>query len=550
MKVSIVTPSFNQAPFVERTILSVLSQDWPSIEYVVFDGASTDGTVDVLRKYSAKIRWVSQKDNGQTDAVNQGILATSGEIIGWLNSDDIYYPGALRAAAEYFAAHPDIDVVYGMADHIDLNDHPFESYWTEPWDFARLQWHCFICQPATFFRRSVVDRYGLLDAKLIYCMDYEYWLRLASAGVRFGYLERKLAGSRMYADNKTQAARLKVHKEINDMFRYRLGRVPARWIANYAHILVASQNGGQQGRGHTQAQVIFHSLLSELRWNRKLSGDMLWICGRLAASIPPDAGLIPRLLTRALSRPAQIVVPDAWKEPVHESNGVRIAGIYDDGWARPTLRLDYPAGGSARSMNMTLHVPKSLPSARFNLVALDGDGRYLAEYPFRRGETVLIHIPLTQTAGIVKIGIEPHCRLVEAGQLGQSPNERNVAVQVTQLDIRDLTATTVVFPRKTDDQLGPRSLSPSSSMKIAFDISQTGSLKAGCGYYADAMIRGMLQLAPQNSYLLLRHFGDFYFDPAIQDVKQYSGRNVSYAAGIATRQDLGEYWTSLQIRLQ
>ena len=308
MKISIVTPSFNQAPFIERTVHSVLTQDWPSIEYVVFDGGSSDGTVDILKRYDTDIQWVSQKDKGQADAVNQGIQATSGEIIGWINSDDIYYPGTIRTVIEYFSAHPDVDVVYGMADHIDLNDRPFESYPTEPWDFDRLQWHCFICQPATFFRRSVVERYGLLDTKLIYCMDYEFWLRLGSAGVRFGYLEKKLAGSRMYAENKTQAARVKVHKEINDMFRARLGHVPARWVTNYAQILVAShttRSGGPIGYG---LQVMLQTLLSDLRWNRKLSGETLRRyssliyrrAGRLLANMKSRGGLLPRLIARML----------------------------------------------------------------------------------------------------------------------------------------------------------------------------------------------------------------------------------------------------------
>src|SRR5947209_16504846 len=128
MKVSIITPSFNQADFIERTILSVLSQDWSPLEYVVFDGGSTDGTVDILKKYDDPIRWVSQRDGGQADAVNQGIMATNGEVIGWLNSDDVYYAGAVRRVCEFLSANPDIEVVYGMADHIDIDDRPFEPY--------------------------------------------------------------------------------------------------------------------------------------------------------------------------------------------------------------------------------------------------------------------------------------------------------------------------------------------------------------------------------------------------------------------------------------
>ena len=205
MKVSIVTPSFNQARYIRRTLASVLAQAWPDLDYVVFDGGSTDGTLDILKEFGKTIKWVSHSDRGQADAVNRGILATDGDVVGWLNSDDIYYPGAVRHAIEYLSANPEIDVVYGMADHIDLNDLPFEQYPTESWNFERLKRTCFICQPAVFFRRRVVPKYGLLNDKLNYCMDYEYWLRLGSAGARFGYLEKKLAGSRMYGSNKTLA---------------------------------------------------------------------------------------------------------------------------------------------------------------------------------------------------------------------------------------------------------------------------------------------------------------------------------------------------------
>lgn len=277
MKVSIVTPSYQQGQFIERTLQSVASQTAPGfeIEHVVFDGGSTDNTVEILKHFRPAVRWVSKKDNGQTDAVNQGIRATDGEIIGWLNSDDIYYPAAIARVVAYFKANPEVDVVYGMADHIDLEDYAFESYPTEPWNFERLQETCFICQPALFFRRRVVEQHGLLDESLNYCMDYGYWLRLAKVGVRFGYLEEKLAGSRLYADNKTLGSRVKVHKEINDMFKKLFGKVPDRWLFNYAHALVGDR---LRVPNHPSKIIMLElgirSFLAALRWNHGVTSTM------------------------------------------------------------------------------------------------------------------------------------------------------------------------------------------------------------------------------------------------------------------------------------
>lgn len=279
MKFSVVTPSYNQGVFIERTLKSVERQrdSGFEVEHVVFDGGSNDQTVSILQKWGDRIRWVSEKDKGQTDAVNKGILATDGDIIGWLNSDDVYYSGAFRKVADFFEAHPEVDVVYGRADHINLEDQAFEEYPSEGWNFDRLMETCFICQPALFMRRRVIEKHGLLNEQLQYCMDYEYWLRLGKAGVVFGYLEEKLAGSRLYEDNKTLGCRVKVHHEINDMFREKFGRVPDTWLFNYAHMVVIHEPWISSGRGSIlfNGQLIAMTLYASIYWNRSISRHVL-----------------------------------------------------------------------------------------------------------------------------------------------------------------------------------------------------------------------------------------------------------------------------------
>ena len=266
MKISVVTPSFQQGKFIRKTIDSVLMQKYTDKEYVVFDGGSNDETIPILRSYGGRLRWVSEPDQGQTHGINKGIKATDGEIIGWLNSDDVYYPDALQWVAQAFREHPEAGVVYGAADHIDESDKVFQPYPVEDWNFDRMKDTCIICQPACFFRRSVVERHGLLDEKLNWCMDYEFWLRLGKQGVRFLKIPHKLAGSRMYADNKTLRARVKIHEQINDVMKMHFGRVPDRWIFNLAHYCAAEKVDRALGEKEFCKRLVLESSKAFVRW--------------------------------------------------------------------------------------------------------------------------------------------------------------------------------------------------------------------------------------------------------------------------------------------
>jgi len=286
LSISVVTPSFNQGNYIERTIQSVISQDVPDLEYVVFDNLSSDQTIEILKRYEESLVWVSEPDNGQAHAVNKGIAHTKGEIIGWLNSDDVYYPGTLKKILNFFSSHPDVDIVYGDADHIDEKDEWIEDYYTEAWDFERLQDVCFLCQPAVFFRRQVVEKYGLLNEKLHFCLDYEYWLRLGLKGMNFFYMPEKLAGSRLYKETKTLGSPLRFHKEINGMFINLMGKVPDKWLYNYAHVLLDDRNVPRTDQVRFPFWVGIQSLLAAMKWNKHITSEMwgmtyTWIRGAI-----------------------------------------------------------------------------------------------------------------------------------------------------------------------------------------------------------------------------------------------------------------------------
>jgi glycosyltransferase involved in cell wall biosynthesis len=206
--VSIITPSYNQVRFIEATLRSVLEQDYPNIEYLVVDGASTDNSVEIIRKYAGKITWwVSEKDSGQSEAINKGLRRARGEFVGWLNSDDVYLPGAVSAAVAAFRSHPEAGLVYGDAQAIDADGKPFNVMHARQYTLADLLAFNIICQPAAFMRRSVLEQVDYLDPAYHLLMDNLLWMRMAQKAP-IVYVPWTWAAARYHeqAKNRTRGA--------------------------------------------------------------------------------------------------------------------------------------------------------------------------------------------------------------------------------------------------------------------------------------------------------------------------------------------------------
>lgn len=202
--VSVVTPSFNQARFLEQTIESVLSQDYPRLEYVIVDGGSTDDSQSIIRKYAPSLAWwVSEPDAGQTDAINKGFSHAGGEILAWLNSDDTWLPGAVSSVVRAFSERPGYGLIYGGANFIDERDHIIGRFPAAQTDYRRLrQGYVHIPQQAAFFRADLWRRVGPLDPSLYFAMDYELWIKIAEHA-QLQYVPQVWANFRLHSAAKT-----------------------------------------------------------------------------------------------------------------------------------------------------------------------------------------------------------------------------------------------------------------------------------------------------------------------------------------------------------
>ena len=232
--VSIVTPSYNQKNYLEETILSVLNQDYPALEYFVIDGGSTDGSVEIIEKYSDKLTgWLSEPDRGQTDAINKGFARSRGEIMAWLNSDDLYHTGAVRSAVEFLQDNPDIGLVYGDTDLIDVSGRKVGRFNARQTSYQRLmRGGVYIPQPAAFWRRDLWERSGPLDPSFFFAMDYDLWVSFAKlAPIRFH--PELWASFRIHGEGKTTVSDDRCWPEMRKVHQREGGSKFSLFMAKY-----------------------------------------------------------------------------------------------------------------------------------------------------------------------------------------------------------------------------------------------------------------------------------------------------------------------------
>lgn len=333
--VSVVMPTLNQATYIGAAVASALDQGFEDMELVIADGGSTDGTCDLLKtlaqRYGARLYWQSEPDSGPANAVNKALRLARGDILGWLNSDDLLAPGAIARAVEFLSANPDVVMVYGEGEHIDSDGKVLGQYPTLPPEVTidAFRTGCFICQPTVFIRRSALEAVGTLDEGLATAFDFDLWLRLfKQCPGRIGHVHQIQAQSRLHGDCITWTQRRLVAIEGVHLLAKYFGKAPDHWLRTHIEELMAAypfsepteSRGGQAGTLEDQVAQFVGELVG-------------YLDTAAAAQLQTDLRIDARLRL-ALPGVYAAVYPDGWAPQVLE---VRMRGLSP---SHSNLRLD------------------------------------------------------------------------------------------------------------------------------------------------------------------------------------------------------------------
>jgi hypothetical protein len=405
--VSVVMPSFNQAEFLEEAVESVFAQDVERLELVVMDGGSSDGSQRVLAKlasaHAGRLRWHSAPDAGPASAINRAVEAAHAPVIGWLNSDDLYAPGAVSRALARFAAAPETVMVYGEGEHVDVGGRFIERDPTLPPETPRAAWAdgCPVCQPTVFFRRDAFLALGGLDTSLRASFDYEFWLRLMAAHPgRTGFVDAVQARTRMHAGTITSRFRERVALEGLQVVSRHLGMAPAHWMLTHFTELA---------QGHPFDATDGATL--EARCRAAMAHAAPWLLPETVAR-----------LDEAIAADARIRLSDA---------GFSV-GVDADGWVRDVLELRLQQPADAPVGLIVLHGEHVLPLAGplvFEVVSPDAlvqSFELLQPGPFR------VEIPVADRSPGARLvwRLTTHTTIAPASLYGND-DERPLAFRLT-----------------------------------------------------------------------------------------------------------------------
>lgn len=395
--ISVITPSLNQGKFIRETIESVLNQNYRNIEYIVVDGGSADETVEILQSYGERITWLSEPDEGQADAVNKGIKLAKGEIIGWLNSDDTYCPGALSKAAEFLSMHPELDVVYGEGQHITETGDIIDRYPTEQFNYERLAETCFICQPSAFIRRRVFDHVQL-DKDLHLCMDYAFWIETGQC-FNYAYIPELFASSRLYPGNKTLSRRKEVYQEVFKTVKKFYGYLPFCWIQGYVNFRLGKIS-------HASGRRLFTYIFSTL-----------FLIGYNAAKPGYVFGEIKRVLKEKSAVPLSPPVGDQ----------------YADGWIGPCLTKQFYI--SAQTSQLRIRGKHLWPDEEVLEVAVFAGERRISEFTVRdKGNFRRVITLHPGECGLYEIKLVPNNTFIPA-RLGINSDTRELSFILDSIEV-------------------------------------------------------------------------------------------------------------------